>query len=110
VKKAFCIALAVIVPLMGQTTVVPPARIGITGTVRLTLKDAIEKVLANDQALVIARIDRGEAVLNLTGAKGVFDPRAGLTAARTRAVTPVGSATSSISRLRVKVPIANSRS
>ena len=90
-KKAFCIALAVIVPLMGQTTVVPPARIGITGTVRLTLKDAIEKVLANDQALVIARIDRGEAVLNLTGAKGVFDPRAGLTAARTRADTPVGS-------------------
>jgi len=55
------------------------------------LKDAIEKVLANDQTLVIARIDRGEAVLNLTGAKGAYDPRAGFTGYRTRAVTPVGS-------------------
>jgi HAE1 family hydrophobic/amphiphilic exporter-1 len=63
----------------------------VTGTALITLKDAIEKVLANDQALVIARIDRGEAVLNLTGAKGAFDPRAGFTAGRTRSVTPVGS-------------------
>ena len=71
--------------------VVAPARIGITGTTTITLKQAIEKVLANDQALVIARIDRGEAGLNLTGALGAYDPRAGFTAGRSRAITPVGS-------------------
>ena len=78
-------------PLYAQTPVVAPPRIGITGTATVTLKQAIEKVLANDQTLVIARIDRSESVLNLTGAKGAYDPRVGFTAGRTRAVTPVGS-------------------
>jgi outer membrane protein TolC len=90
-KKVLCLALAIALASSAQTIVTAPKRVGITGTVRLTLKDAIEKVLANDQDLVIARIDRGEAVLNLTGAKGVWDPRAGFTGYRTRAVTPVGS-------------------
>ncbi len=90
-KKIVCLALAVTFSASAQNPVVPPARVGVTGTALITLKDAIEKVLANDQALVIARIDRGEAVLNLTGAKGAFDPRAGFTAGRTRSVTPVGS-------------------
>ena len=76
---------------LAQTPVAAPPRVGITGTTNLTLREAIEKVLANDQALVIARIDRNEASLNLTGAKGAFDPRAGFTANRTRAVNPVGS-------------------
>jgi len=76
-------------PLLAQTT--PPARIGITGTSTVTLKDAIEKVLANDQALVIARIDRAESSMNLTGAFGAYDPRAGFTAGRSRVITPVGS-------------------
>jgi HAE1 family hydrophobic/amphiphilic exporter-1 len=69
----------------------PPARVGVTGSVNLSLRDAIEKTLANDQTLVIARIDRGEADLNLKAAKGAYDPVAGFTAGRTRAVTPVGS-------------------
>jgi outer membrane protein TolC len=94
-KKVFCLVLAIVLPVMAQEPVqkmfVYPARIGITGTARLSLKEAIEKVLLNDQALVIARIDHGEAVTNLIGAKGVFDPRAGFTGYRTRAVTPVGS-------------------
>src|SRR5580700_9209661 len=71
--------------------VVAPQRIGITGTASITLRDAIEKVLANDQTLVIARINQTESVLNLSGAKGAYDPRAGFTAGRTRSVTPVGS-------------------
>jgi HAE1 family hydrophobic/amphiphilic exporter-1 len=93
-KKTLCFVLAAataLAQLPGPTLVVAPPRIGVAGTVTVTLKEAIEKVLANDQALLIARIDRGEAVLNLTGAKGAYDPRAGFTAGRTRAVAPVGS-------------------
>jgi outer membrane protein TolC len=87
IRKLLSLALAVALPALCQV----PARIGIAGITNLTLREAIEKVLANDQALVIARIDRGEASLNVTGAKGAYDPRAGFTAGRTRAVTPVGS-------------------
>jgi len=96
-RRAKVLAIASCLPsLFGQTTPPPapvttPARVGITGTANITLKEAIEKVLANDQTLVIARIDRGESGMNLTGAKGAYDPRAGFTAGRTRAVTPVGS-------------------
>ncbi len=88
-----CLALVLCLTLSAfpQTPVTAPARIGITGTANITLKAAIEKVLANDQTLVIARIDRSESVLNLKGAQGAYDPRAGFTASRTRAVTPVGS-------------------
>lgn len=92
--------VAVFVPAVGQeqkpavpavAAVLAPARIGVSGAVTVTLKEAIEKVLANDQDLVIARIERGESLQNLTGAKGAYDPKAGLTAGRTRQVTPVGS-------------------
>ena len=80
------LALAILsaLRLPAQTPVVTPPRVGVTGATTITLKEAIEKVLANDQTLVIARIDRGEASLNLTGAKGAFDPRAGFAAGRTR--------------------------
>ncbi len=95
---ATMLVLALILPVVSTpvfaqtaTPVATPARIGIDGTTTLTLQQVIEKVLANDQALVIARIDRGEAGYNLTGAQGAFDPRAGFTAGRTRAITPVAS-------------------
>ncbi len=77
--------------LSAQTPVQPPARVGVTGSQNLSLKEAIEKTLANDQTLVIARIDRGESALNLKAAKGAYDPKAGFTGYRTRAITPVGS-------------------
>lgn len=77
--------------LSAQTPVPVPPRIGVSSTANLTLKDAIEKTLANDQTLVVARIDRGESDLNLKAAQGVYDPKAGFVGYRTRAVTPVGS-------------------
>lgn len=91
-RRAKVVAVTTCLSVFGlpaQTVV--PSRVGVTGTANLTLKQAVEKTLAGDQALVIARIDRGEADLNLTAAKGAYDPRAGFTAGRTRAVTPVGS-------------------
>ena len=89
-KKIVCLTLAIALASSAQTVTAPP-RVGVTGTVRLTLNDAIEKVLANDQTLVIARIDRGEADFSLTGAKGAYDPRAGFSGYRTRSITPVAS-------------------
>jgi HAE1 family hydrophobic/amphiphilic exporter-1 len=88
-RAVLVIALTIAAQAFAQIQV--PDRVGINGTVNLTLREAIEKTLANDQTLVIARIDRGEATQNLTGAKGAFDPKAGFSAYRTRAVTPVGS-------------------
>lgn len=92
------VVLAAAAPVLAQTpapaaapaTSAPP-RIGIAGAATITLRQAIEKVLANDQDLVVARIVRSEAQENLTGAKGAFDPRAGFTGGRTRSVVPVGS-------------------
>ncbi len=90
-KSGFAFCLSAVLAFAQQAPVVAPDRVGIAGSVNLTLNEAIEKVLANDQALVIARIDRSEADRNLSGAKGAWDPRAGFTGGRTRAVTPVGS-------------------
>ena len=68
-----------------------PARIGILGTAKISLPEVIQRVLANDRDLAVSRINREEAVLNVRGALGVFDPRLGLAAHDNRVVTPVSS-------------------
>jgi HAE1 family hydrophobic/amphiphilic exporter-1 len=68
-----------------------PDRIGVIGSVRIALPEVIQRVLAGDRDLVISRIAREEAGYNVKGAKGVFDPRVGVNANRTRAITPVSS-------------------
>jgi outer membrane protein TolC len=86
IALALCAAAAA-----AQTPSQAPVRIGILGTANITLADVIQRVLANDQDLTISRILRDEAVLNLRGAKGYFDPKFGLTAHNLRTVTPVAS-------------------
>ena len=66
-------------------------RVGIFGETKITLHEVIEKVLSNDPDLRISRIVREEAVLNVKGAKGYYDPVAGLQAYRLKSVTPVAS-------------------
>ena len=78
-------------PLPALAPQVVPARIGIVGEQKLTLPEAISKVLANDRDLVVYRIATEEAVLNLAGAKGYYDPVFNLNAYRVRTVTPVAS-------------------
>ncbi|MCU1325931.1 MAG: acriflavin resistance protein [Bryobacterales bacterium] len=68
-----------------------PARIGIFGEATLTVNEVIERVLAADTDLVISRIAKEEAALNLRGARGVFDPRLGFTGRQTRAISPASS-------------------
>lgn len=93
-RRAKVVAVTTCLSVLGlsaQTPVQVPSRIGVSSTANLTLKEAIEKTLSNDQTLVIARIDRGEAGQNLKAAKGAYDPKAGFTGYRSRAITPVGS-------------------
>ena len=78
-------------PLPALAPQVVPARIGIVGEQKLTLQEAIGKVLANDRDLVVYRIATEEAVLNLAGAKGYYDPVFNLSAYRVKTVTPVAS-------------------
>lgn len=54
-----------------------PARTGITGDVKITLDEVIQKVLYNDRDLEVARIVAREAVFNVKGAKGYYDPLVG---------------------------------
>jgi hydrophobic/amphiphilic exporter-1 (mainly G- bacteria), HAE1 family len=68
-----------------------PPRIGVTGEARLTLPEAIEKVLKNDPDLRVARIAREEAGYGVIAAKGAYDPVVGIGAYRTRAISPVAS-------------------
>ncbi len=68
-----------------------PARIGIFGETTISLAEVVQRTLANDRDIAISRIARQEAVLNIKGAKGYFDPRLGLNAYRVRSVTPISS-------------------
>jgi HAE1 family hydrophobic/amphiphilic exporter-1 len=68
-----------------------PIRIGIFGEVKLSLGEVIQKVLANDQDLEAARLTAQEAIFNVSGAKGYYDPMLGLNAHRLKSVTPVAS-------------------
>lgn len=95
-KLFVCLALPVL--LAAQDVPVPPvaplevpSRIGIEGEVHIGLRDVIARVLENDPDIMTSRILRDEAVLNVKGAKGAFDPIAGLTASRVRSVAPVAS-------------------
>lgn len=68
-----------------------PPRIGVLGTAKIALSEVIERVLANDKDLAVSRILRDEAVLNVKGALGYFDPRLGFTGHDLRTVSPVSS-------------------
>lgn len=68
-----------------------PDRPGIIGKVSVTLDQAIAEVLANNRDLEISRIDRGISGLNVTAAKGAYDPRFGADSYWERAVIPIGS-------------------
>jgi outer membrane protein TolC len=68
-----------------------PSRVGIAGETSLTLRDVIERVLANNPDLQIARIAREEADDNVKVAAGYYDPTVGFQADRSRAVTPIAS-------------------
>ncbi len=68
-----------------------PARLGILGEATITLPEVIRKVLDNNRDLIVYRIAAQEALFNVNGAKGYYDPVLGLNAYRIKNVTPVAS-------------------
>jgi len=68
-----------------------PPRIGVLGNANLGINEVIQRVLANDRDLAVSRILLEEARYNVTGARGYYDPRAGLNAYRQHSVTPIAS-------------------
>jgi outer membrane protein TolC len=68
-----------------------PARIGILTSTPISLNEVIQRVLANDKDLEVSRIAREEAVYNVRGAQGYFDPRIGLNAHQSHSTTPIAS-------------------
>ena len=73
-----------------QEVQIPP-RVGVAGQYPVTLKRVIERVLANNPDLQIARIAREEADDNVTASEGYYDPVVGFEAHRSRAETPIAS-------------------
>ncbi len=55
--------------------IVLPQRIGIMTEAQITLDDVVRSVLTNNHDIEASRIDRAEAVIRLTGARGVYDPK-----------------------------------
>ena len=78
-------------PLPPAKTMQVPQRIGILNSTSISLKDVIQRVLANDKDLEVSRILREEANYNVLSAQGFYDPRIGLLARRTHSTVPVAS-------------------
>lgn len=68
-----------------------PARVGVFAEVRLTLQQAIENALANNNNIDASRINREISGYNLTGARGLFDPTVGAVTQFLKQVNPVAS-------------------
>ncbi|HTY65000.1 MAG TPA: efflux RND transporter permease subunit [Acidobacteriota bacterium] len=67
-------------------------RIGIETVAKITLKDVIEKVLANDPELAISQIYLEQAGYNIKSSQGYFDPVVGMDATRSRTSIAIASA------------------
>ncbi len=98
-RPSVCALLLFAASAFGQTSpAVPPVkplavppRIGVLGNANLGINEVIQRVLANDRDLAVSRVLLDEAQYNVTGAKGYYDPRAGLNAYRQHSVTPIAS-------------------
>ena len=69
-----------------------PARVGVFAEVRLTLQQALESALANNNNIDASRINRQISGYNLTGARGLYDPTVGAVGQFLKQVNPVASA------------------
>jgi outer membrane protein TolC len=69
----------------------PAPRIGIISQRPIALQEVVAMVLANDLDIDSSRIMRQEAVYNVVGAQGVYDPRVGLNGHRSKQSTPISS-------------------
>src|SRR5258708_15838944 len=80
------------------TTLVPPVRqfrlpprVGVFAEAELPLEQALGMALANNNDIDASKIDKEEAIYNLTGARGAFDPVVGANSQWQKQVVPVAS-------------------
>jgi HAE1 family hydrophobic/amphiphilic exporter-1 len=78
-----------------------PARVGVASETQLTLEQVLSMALANNKDIESSRVDRLEALYNLSSAQGAFDPRLDMTSRWLQQIVPVasslgGSATGSV--------------
>jgi outer membrane protein TolC len=69
----------------------PAPRIGIISQREVSLAEVISMVLANDKDIDSSRLVREEAVFNVLGARGVYDPKIGVTGHHLKQVSPASS-------------------
>lgn len=68
-----------------------PPRVGVAGRFPITLPQLIERLLANNPDLQVARIARQEADYDVTAAEGYYDPLVGFESHHYRTQTPIAS-------------------
>jgi len=66
-------------------------RVGISTMVKITLEEVIERVLAANTDLAVARVETDKALFAVRGALGAYDPVVGMETHRLRSVTPAAS-------------------
>jgi outer membrane protein TolC len=69
----------------------PVPRIGIISQREVSLAEVITMVLANDKDIDSSRLSREEAVFNVLGARGVYDPKIGVSGHHLKQVSPASS-------------------
>jgi outer membrane protein TolC len=78
-------------PLPPRKPLEVPMRVGVLGRAPISLPEVIQKALANNRDLAVSQIARQEAILNIKGSYGYYDPNLGMNAYRLKEVTPVSS-------------------
>jgi HAE1 family hydrophobic/amphiphilic exporter-1 len=68
-----------------------PPRVGINGEAKISLNEAIEKVLAGDPELEISRISLQQAGFGIKSAEGFYIPSFSMSATKSRTSTPIAS-------------------
>ncbi|HTB11700.1 MAG TPA: efflux RND transporter permease subunit [Bryobacteraceae bacterium] len=71
-----------------------PTRVGVLGERKITLQEVVERTLSNDRDLAVSRIALDEAGYSIKGARGYYDPVAGLKADDQKSVSPAASSLS----------------
>ncbi len=69
----------------------PAPRIGIISQREVSLAEVISMVLANDKDIDSSRLMKDEAVFNVLGARGVYDPKIGVAGHHLKQVSPASS-------------------
>jgi HAE1 family hydrophobic/amphiphilic exporter-1 len=98
----FLLIAALVIPVRAQDSpqlpqiepLVIPTCIGVFGERKITLQEVVDLTLANDRDLAVSRILLDEAIYNIKGARGYYDPVLAARADDQKSVSPAASSLS----------------